>query len=297
MINALTDNPNVLSVLLAVAGLLGGGLISWAITFVYFKKAQTRKLLCYATHSANYLGYDNGDFHDLTVRLGDKQLKNPFRYTLYVWNCGNVTINRSDISTIDPLAFGRNDIEILETNPIWTTRESTNSHVMLDAAKKRLSFEFDFLDPNDGFAVQFLADKSNSDAWWQTNLQCYGTIKGLSRSPYQVDAKFTETHWWSLLVGLAVIVFLGFCMLAMGYDAWLSGLSLYGLVRLLAATIFGLIAILAIVVTFEDRGGSSSEVIPGLLRKTKHDPPDNQPIPPNVLLRIGNKPSKRPEQP
>ena len=286
----MADNQTFLSIVLAIGGLLGGGLVSWVITFAYFKKAQTRKLLCYATYSANYLGYGGDDFHDLSVHFGDKQLKNPFRYTLYVWNCGNVTINRADISNIDPLAFGSSDIEILETTPIWATRESINAQLLIDASKKKLTFEFDFLDPNDGFAVQFLADKADSKQWWQTNLQCYGTIKGLSRLPHQVEAKFTETHWWSFLLGLAAIAFLGFCTLAMAYDAWLSGLSVYGLVRLLAAAIFGLITILAIVATFEDRGRSSSEAIPSLLRRSKHDPPEHETIPPSVLLRIGNKP-------
>jgi hypothetical protein len=65
---------------LALAGLVGGGFVSWIVTFVYFKKAQTRKLLCYASYCTSYLGYNQGDFHDLSVRYGDKQLKNPFRY-------------------------------------------------------------------------------------------------------------------------------------------------------------------------------------------------------------------------
>jgi hypothetical protein len=290
MLDGLSTNSTSLSIILAVAGLLGGGLLSWVITFAYFKKAQSRKLLCYASRSTSYLGYNGGDFHDLSVRYGEKQLKNPFRYTLYVWNCGNVTINRADISNIDPLAFGRNDIEILETNPIWTTRESTNPKLMLDASKTRLTFEFDFLDPNDGFAVQFLADKADSKSWWQTNLQCYGTIKGLSRSPRQVEAKFTETRWWSLPLGLVAIAFLGFCTLAMGYDSWLSGLSVHGLVRLFAAVIFGLITVGATVATFQDRGRSSSEVIPSLLRRSEHGPPEIEPFPAHVLLQIGNKP-------
>jgi hypothetical protein len=225
MLNGMLNNPNYLSVTLALVGLIGGSFVTWLVTFAYFKKAQTRKLLCYANSSTSYLGYNQGDFHDLSVRYGDKQLKNPFRYTLYVWNCGNVTINRADISNIDPLAFGRSDIEILETNPIWTTRESTNPKLLIDATKTKVAFEFDFLDPNDGFAVQFLADKANSDNWWQTNLQCYGTIKGLTRSPYQVEPNFTKAHWRSFIIGLVVFLFFGFCTIAMGYDAWLSGLS------------------------------------------------------------------------
>jgi hypothetical protein len=290
MLNGMLANSNYLSVALALVGIVGGGFVSWIITFAYFRKAQTRKQMCYANFSTNYLGYNQGDFHDLTVRYGDKLLKNPFRYTLYIWNSGNVTINRADISDIDPLAFGRADIDILETNPIWTTRESTNPKLLIDVTKKKVVFEFDFLDPNDGFAVQFLADKADSDTWWQTNLQCYGTIKGLTRSPYQVEAKFTKTHWWSLFIGTAVFSFFGICALAMGYDAWLSGLSFLGLMKALATAIFALIAVFAAMITFQDRVGSSAEVIPALLRRANDNSSEDGSIPPGVLLRLGHRP-------
>jgi hypothetical protein len=290
MLNEMLNNSNYLSIVLALLGLIGGGLISWIVTFAYFKKAQTRKLLCWASSCTSYLGHNQGDFHDLSVHYGDKQLKNPFRYTLYVWNCGNVTINRADVSGLDPLAFGRSDIEILETNPIWTTRESTSPTLLIDATKKKAVFEFDFLDPNDGFAVQFLADKSDPEKWWQTNLQCYGTIKGLTRSPYQVEANFTKTHLWTLLVGLAIIFFFGFCTLAMAYDAWISGLSFSALVKLLAAVIFALITLIAAIVSLQGRDRSSSEVIPALLRRSNHDPSEDYPMPPHTLLQIGDRP-------
>jgi hypothetical protein len=290
MLDQILDNANYLAIVLALMGLVGGAVASWFTTFVYFKKGQTRKLLCYASSSASYLGYNQGDFHDLSVRYGDKQLANPFRYTLYVWNCGNVTINSADMSSIDPLAFGRNDIEVLETNPIWSTRDSTNPKLLIDATKKKIVFEFDFLDPNDGFAVQFLADKSNSDAWWQTNLQCNGTIKGLTRSPYQVATKFNKTRWWSFFIGLALFLFFGFCAIAMGYDAWLSGFSLAGLVRTLAAAIFALFAFLTAIINLEDRTNSSAEVIPALLRKSNEIPPDDDRMSPRVLAHLAQRP-------
>jgi hypothetical protein len=285
MLNQILDNANYLSIALGLISLIGGSFLSWIVTFIYFKKGQTRKLLCYATSSASYLGYNQGDFHDLSVHYGEKQLANPFRYTLYVWNCGNVTINSADISGIDPLAFGRSDIEILETNPIWSTRDSTNPKLLIDATKKKIVFEFDFLDPNDGFAVQFLADKPNSDTWWQTNLQCYGTIKGLTRSPYQVTTKFHKTHWWSFFIGLAVFLFFGSCAIVMGYDAWLAGSSFAGLVRAIAAAIFGLCTFLTATITLEDRASSSAEVIPTLLRKSNEIPFNDEPMSPRVLAR------------
>jgi hypothetical protein len=290
MLNQLLNNSNYLSIGLALVGLVGGGLVSWIVTFAYFKKAQARKLLCWAIYSTSYLGYDPGDFSDLSVHYGERQLRNPFRYTLYVWNCGNVALDRADLSNIDPLAFGRPDIEILETNPVWTTRDSTNPTLLIDAAKKKIIFEFDFLDPGDGFAVKFLADKSESARWWHTNLECYGTVKGLTRSPYQVGATFTKTHWWSLPVGLGAILFFAFCTLAMGYDAWLLGFSLSGLVRVLATAIFAIIMVVSVIATLKDRGRSSSEVIPVLLRRSKHDPPEDAQMPRHVLLQIGSRP-------
>ncbi|MFZ5736878.1 MAG: hypothetical protein ACOY6K_08360 [Pseudomonadota bacterium] len=153
MLSRILEDANNLAIALAIAGLIGGGFLSWFFTLIYFKKGQTRKRLCYASSNASYLGYNRGEFRSLTVRYGDKELANPLRYTLYVWNSGNVTINGTDISAIDPIAFGRADIEILETTPLWSTRDSINAKLLVDVDKKKMFFEFDFLDPNDGFAV------------------------------------------------------------------------------------------------------------------------------------------------
>jgi hypothetical protein len=288
MLNQIIDNPNYLSIALAFLGLIGGGFASWIVTFIYFKKGQTLKLMCFSHSSTSYLGHNQGDFHDLSVRYGEKQLANPFRYTLYVWNCGSVTINGDDISAIDPLAFGRNDIEILETTSIWSTRDSINPKLLIDAAKNKVVFEFDFLDPNDGFAVQFLADKTSSDSWWQTNLQCYGTVKGLNRSLYQVDATFEKAHWWSTVIGFGVFLFLTLCSIAMAYDAWLSGFVLTSIARVLASGIFGVIALFALMITFDNRTWSSPEVIPSLLRKANST--SQYDIPPHILSDLSQHP-------
>jgi hypothetical protein len=56
MLNGVLNNSNQLSILLAFLSLIGGGFLSWVITFAYFKKAQTRKLLCWANSSTSYLG-------------------------------------------------------------------------------------------------------------------------------------------------------------------------------------------------------------------------------------------------
>ena len=62
MLNGVLSNSNYLSMALALVGLVGGGFVSWIITFAYFKKAQTRKLLCYASYCTSYLVTTRGIF-------------------------------------------------------------------------------------------------------------------------------------------------------------------------------------------------------------------------------------------
>jgi hypothetical protein len=276
MYDLVLNNPKYLGIAVAVLGLVGGGFLSWLFTFVYFKKGQSRRLLCYATRNTDYLGYRRADFHNLSVHYGDKQLINPVRYTLYVWNCGNVTLNNSDISKVDPLGFGQSGIEILETAPIWSTRESTNPKLTIDASKTKLFLEFDFLDPGDGFAVQFLADRSTQEPMWPDTLQSYGTIKGLNNAPFRVAAGFEKSSWWGTYIALAAALFFAFSAAAIFYDGWQSGVAVTSFIKLLAAIIFALIAIGITVASFEgfrDR----SFVIPGILRRPS-DVPDDVPL-------------------
>lgn len=272
MYDAIVGNPVYFGIVLTCLGLAGGALSSWLFTFFYFKKSQSRKLLCYTTRDSDYLGYNRADFNNLSVHYGDKKLANPVRYTLYVWNCGNVTINGADISNVDPLAFGKNGIEILETAPIWSTRDSINPKLLIDSNKMKIAVEFDFLDPDDGFAIQFLADRPNQPGRWHP-LQAYGTVKGLHRAPFHVAAGFERASWWQKYVATAAIAFFAFSTVAIGYDAWQSGMVITSLIKFLAAVIFALITIAVIGMTFEGFG-SRSFVIPSLLRKTEEDSDD-----------------------
>jgi hypothetical protein len=184
---------------------------------------------------------------------------------VYVWNCGNVTLYNSDISTVDPLAFGQSQIEILETAPAWSTRESINQKLMIDANKTKIFVQFDFLDPGDGIAIQFLADRSSDAPRWPDRLQAYGTVNGLNRAPFHVAAGFEARSWWATYAGIAALLFFAFCTAGIAYDAWLSGMVLTSVIKVLAAIIFGLISIAIAIGTFE--GVGDRFVIPALLRK------------------------------
>jgi hypothetical protein len=282
MFELVQSKPKYFGIAIAILGLIGGGFLSWLFTFVYFKKGQSQRLLCYATRNTDYLGYRRADFHNLSVRYGDKQLVNPVQYTLYIWNCGNVTLHNSDISKVDPLAFGQTGIDILETAPVWSTRDSTNPKLTIDVSKTKLFLEFDFLDPGDGFAVQFLADRSNQEQRWPDALQSYGTIKGLSRAPFRVTPAFEKGSWWGTYAALAATLFFAFSSVALFYDAWQAGMVITSFIKVLAGIFFGLVAV-AIAISLLERFGDRSFVIPALLRRP-NDPVND--IPPHLIAEF-----------
>src|SRR5919108_845986 len=157
--------------------------LSWLLPFALLKSGQPKKLLCYAHRVSPFLQSDRKAFEDLSVRYAERELIYPVRYTLYVWNCGDVTITASDLSKGDPFGFGRPDLDILDCTPVWSTRDGVNAKCRINPAKNRLLFEFDVLVPNDGFAVEFLADFPNAKRRRKFGLKSFGTIKGLSKPP------------------------------------------------------------------------------------------------------------------
>jgi hypothetical protein len=183
------------------------------------------------------------------------------------------------------LGFGETNIEILETAPMWSTRDSINAKLTTDASKTKIFLEFDFLDPGDGFAVQFLADQTTPEARWPHSLQCYGTVKGLNRAPFPVDAGFEKSSWWGSYIALAVASFFAFGATAILSDAWQSGMTMTSVIKILAAILFALIAVISVGVSLSG-WTERSFVVPSLLRRS-NDPPDDI-MPPHVVAQIGS---------
>ena len=85
ILSAFSSDPVSMGIILAAGGLIGGAFFSWLFTFYYFKKAQSRKLVCFTTTSYNFLGYRRSEFHDLSISYGGRQLTAPARYTIYIF--------------------------------------------------------------------------------------------------------------------------------------------------------------------------------------------------------------------
>lgn len=96
------------------------------------------------------------------------------------WNNGTETIDGKDVVLTDPITFSFSDGQkIISQQIIKTSREVNNPKVSTPVgAENSAVIEFDFLDPNDGFAIEFL----------HTDTKRYpdysGTIKGVPSGIY-----------------------------------------------------------------------------------------------------------------
>jgi hypothetical protein len=257
---------------LAVDGLIAVGFLGWLLPSVFFKSRQPKKLMCYAHRVLPFSQSDPKTFEDLSVRYADRELICPVRYTLYVWNCGDVTITGSDLAKADPFGFGRNDLDVLDTMPVWSTHDGVNARCRIDSARNKLLFEFDVLAPYDGFAVEFLADFSAAKRRRKFDLKSCGTVKGLSRPPRNAQGAYDRAKRWQgslALAGLAI------CLLSttlMAYDAWNSGFNLLGAVKLLAALLFAAAAVVMGGLLLSVRDKSTTIKVPRLLYRSQHSP-------------------------
>jgi len=244
--------------------------LSWLLPLA--KSGQPKKLICYAHRASPFSQSDRKTIEDLCVRYADRELVYPVRYTLYVWNCGDVTITGSDLSKDDPFGFGRPDLDILDHAPTWSTRDGVNARCALNPARNRLLFEFDVLVPSDGFAVEFLADLRDAKRRRKLDLGSFGTVKGLSRPPLQArgaSAGATGRRGSLALAGL-VLFLLGATWMA--YDAWNSGLNLLGATKTLAALLFAAGAAAMAGLLLSARDNSAAVKVPRLLYRDQHSP-------------------------
>ena len=246
--------------------------LSWLLPFAFFKRAQPRKLICYAHRASPFLQSDRKAFEDLSVRYAERELTYPVRYTLYVWNCGDVTITGADLSKGDPFGFGRSDLDVLDHTPVWSTRDGVNARCRINPARNRVLFDFDVLVPNDGFAVEFLADLPNAKRRQRFELKPCGTIKGLSRSPLHARGAYDHTKGWQSTLALGGLALFLLSTILMAYDAWNSGFNLLGAVKFLAVLVFAAAAMVMGGLLMSALDKSTTIKVPRLLYRGQQSP-------------------------
>ncbi|WP_342658246.1 hypothetical protein NPJ82_02575 [Sphingomonas sp. NY01] len=167
---------------LTIVGLLIGGLISWLITWIYFKKGERTKALSYTTSDVAVVWPENPDEDDaLKITYHGREVPRVTSTTIAIWNSGTETIDGDDILADEPLTLHMADgVQILRVQVLERTRDIIIGDIPgIDSHKAIVRFRY--LDAKDGAAFEVL-HTGGLDA-----LTVSGAIKGIPQGVKPLD--------------------------------------------------------------------------------------------------------------
>lgn len=165
------DNVNT------IIATIAGGIISYIISYIFYKKDKNKSILAYQTNSDVILNKDNQiNLDDIKITYNNKEISNLSKSYIIIWNMGNKTIEGKDIVEDDKLriVFNGDDGEILYPKIIKTTRNVIKFNAnKIDNKNKEVEINFDYLDVNDGAFIEILHTFQKAEPIIE------GTIKGM----------------------------------------------------------------------------------------------------------------------
>lgn len=102
---------------LTIALFLASCFFTWLTTYIYFKKGNISSSLCYYVDIHRYLSYESDSFSSINSYYKGREIFNPIKFDVYIWNNGPKSIENSSISQSDPMIFGSEQMEVLHFSP------------------------------------------------------------------------------------------------------------------------------------------------------------------------------------
>jgi hypothetical protein len=121
--------------LLAVLGILGGGVIS----FFFYRRSLQRAEISFASEYTRLIWSRIPAFANITLLQGGQQLHDPRRVLYYVWNSGNTTIEGAMIAAADPIRLKAGDVRIINAAIVKRTRDAICANVNLTNGERPCS--------------------------------------------------------------------------------------------------------------------------------------------------------------
>ena len=167
---------------LTIVSLLLGGLISWFITWAYFRKGERTKALSYTTSDLAVVWPENPHEDDaLKITYHGREVPRVTSTTVAIWNSGTDTIDGNDILPEEPLTLNMAEgSQILRVQVLERTRDVVIGDIPGISSHKAV-VRFRYLDAKDGAAFEVL-HTGGLDA-----LSVSGTIKGIPEGVRPLD--------------------------------------------------------------------------------------------------------------
>lgn len=156
------------------------------------------------------------------VTFKNKEVSRLDKLLLLLWNCGNTTINGSQIAESDYLRITLPDSQILDVKVINYTREVNKVIAsIVNGEPSQVQLTFDFLDPKDGVVIEVLYEKQkrtddqgNLPQTGYGNL-VQGTIRGMPRGFINYKDKYPASMPIRIFWSVMSILFLPFSLISM----------------------------------------------------------------------------------
>lgn len=201
-------------------GTLFGAVISFLITYFFYRKSQIRPSLSYQMQSFKIIEKSKQILpKEVKIFFGDNAVPRLTKTEVVLWNSGRTTFRENDIVVGDPLRleFHKNT-QILQARVTKSNRDANQFTSVIRANSPNVvDFNFNYLDPGDGVVIEIL----------HTDKELYhkieGTMRGLPKgaqdwgyiylSPfYNTKAKYKSLQSFIRLVTILfsiISIFLG----------------------------------------------------------------------------------------
>ena len=155
--------------------------IFFITTLVLMLKYRRVKKLVWSYNTNKVIGLGSNAPPELQLLFGEKHVDDVYRTNIIVYNAGNESLRKTDVTEDVKVRFS--DVEILRP-PTIKARSKKAIQFSTRAVKKRgyldIMLEFLYLDHNDGAVVEILHTKSE-------DLSCSGNIIGVKKLKYRGD--------------------------------------------------------------------------------------------------------------
>lgn len=186
--------------------------LSIVMAIVFYLKSRKYKKVKVVHRTINLLRKNSEKIDGLEIRYQGLNTPNISITKIAFWNCGNETINGSDITISSPLIIrSRNGVNLLESKIIYTKNESNELRLNEIENGKQVALQFDYIDKNEGCVIQILHTGETS-----YDIELVGTIKSIgkidsnkriSRTDRLIAIAFNKDYFTAHNAGIFCIAF------------------------------------------------------------------------------------------
>lgn len=196
------------------------GLAGILLAIVFYLRSKRKARLAFQHDHVMLVGGRGAAFPgEVEIRFSGMIVPRITASKFVIWNCGNRTIDGSDVVAGDPLRLELPEASRILKHKILRQTRRVNGWKVDQPAPNRLNLAFDFLDPGDGISVEVIHSEAGN------KLDCKGTIKGMPAGMRNYGrALWSFYRRWGLApfplnrprVVLAIAIVLGFAMMVYG---------------------------------------------------------------------------------